>query len=168
MLPGFRFFLPNFLRLEARMAYVNDIVFSTRDAEALARLLANHRRSHPFEADGSDALADLMLDARFVPDEAMPDGYVGLHSRVTYAEERGTPLRAVVLVAPEDADAGMGRVSVLTPIGLALIGRRAGALTEAELPNGRTLKLRVLDAARPRAPVEAGPESRAEPERRAA
>ena len=136
------------------MAYIHDIVFSTRDAEALARLLANHRRAHPFEADGSDALADLMLDARFVPDEAMPDGYVGLHSRVTYAEERGAPLRTVVLVAPEDADAGMGRVSVLTPIGLALVGRCAGALTEAALPNGRTLKLRVLDAARPRAPVE--------------
>jgi regulator of nucleoside diphosphate kinase len=137
------------------MAYVHDIVFSTRDAEALARVLANHRRTHAFEADGSDALADLMLDARFVPDEAMPGGYVGLHSRVTYAEERGAPLRTVVLVAPEDADAGMGRVSVLTPVGLALIGRPRGALTEAELPNGRKLKLRVLDAARPRAPVEA-------------
>ena len=98
------------------MAYVNDIVLSTRDAEALARLLANHRSAHQFQADGSDALADLMLDARFVPDEAMPAGYAGLHSRVTYAEERGAPLRAVVLVAPEEADAGLGRVSVLTPI----------------------------------------------------
>jgi regulator of nucleoside diphosphate kinase len=137
------------------MAYVPDIVFSNSDAEALARLLANHRRARPFEADGGDALADLMLDARFVADEAMPDGHVGLHSRVTYAEERGAPLRTVVLVAPEDADPGMGRVSVLTPIGLALIGRPRGALTEAELPNGRTLRLRILDAARARAPVEA-------------
>jgi regulator of nucleoside diphosphate kinase len=129
------------------MAYVPDIVFSNSDAEALARLLANHRRARPFEADGGDALADLMLDARFVADEAMPDGHVGLHSRVTYAEERGAPLRTVVLVAPEDADPGMGRVSVLTPIGLALIGRPRGALTEARLPNGRTLRLRVLDTA---------------------
>src|SRR5690349_2847893 len=132
------------------MAHVHDIVFSNRDAEALARLLVNHRRAHPFEADGSDALADLMLDARFVADEVMPAGYAGLHSRVTYAEERGAPLRTVVLVAPEEADAAIGRVSVLTPIGLALIGRRRGALTDAALPNGRTLRLRVLDAARMR------------------
>jgi regulator of nucleoside diphosphate kinase len=138
------------------MAHVHDIVFSNRDAEALARLLANHRRARPFEADASDALADLMLEARFVADEAMPAGYAGLLSRVTYAEERGAPLRTVVLVAPEDADAGMGRVSVLTPVGLALIGRRGGALTEAVLPSGRKLRLRVLDAAPPRAALEAG------------
>src|SRR5690348_1359210 len=144
------------------MAYVHDIVFSTRDAEALARVLANHRRAHPFEADGSDALADLMLDARFVPDEAMPDGYAGLRSRVTYAEERGAPLRSVVLVPPEDADAGMGRVSVLTPVGLALIGRPRGALTEAALPNGRRLRLRILDAARPLAHHEHGHARRVE------
>lgn len=130
------------------MAYVHDVTFSNRDAEAIARLLANHSRANVFASDASDELADLMLDARFVPDEALPPDYAGLHSRVTYAEERGAPLRTVVLAMPEGADAAMGRISVLSPVGLALIGRRRGSLTEAALPNGRRLRLRVLDVAR--------------------
>jgi regulator of nucleoside diphosphate kinase len=122
------------------MAYVHELVFSHRDREALARLAAGRER---------DALAQLMLDARFVPDEARPDDCIGLGSRVAYAEERGDAIRMVTLVAPAEADAAAGRISVLSPIGLALIGRRQGALTEARLPNGRRLRLRVLEAAAP-------------------
>ena len=122
------------------MAYVHDVVISKRDAEALARLAAA----------GGEGLADVMLEARFIADDEAPVDGVGLHSRVTYAEEHGAASRTVVLVAPEDADAALGRVSVLSPVGLALIGRRRGALTEAALPNGRRLSLRVLEVARPR------------------
>jgi regulator of nucleoside diphosphate kinase len=53
----------------------------------------------------------------------------------------------VTLVEPAAADAAAGRISVLSPIGLALIGRRRGAVSDALLPNGRRLTLRVLDAA---------------------
>lgn len=130
------------------MAHVHPVTFSHRDAEAIARLLANHRRANAFASDPSDELADLMLEARFVPDEALPSDYAGLHSRVAYAEERGAASRTVVLVAPEGADATMGRISVLSPVGMALIGRRRGSLTEAALPNGRRVRLRVLDVAR--------------------
>jgi regulator of nucleoside diphosphate kinase len=126
------------------MAYVNDLVISNRDGEALARLAAGRER---------EALADLMLDARFVADEALPGDRIGLGSRVTYAEDGGSARRSVTLVAPPDADAAAGRISVLSPIGLALIGRRRGALSDAHLPNGRRLRLRVLEAAAPVAAV---------------
>lgn len=129
------------------MAHVQDLMFSRRDAEALARLLANHRRVNPFEADGSDALADLMLEARFVSEEAFPADRIGLHSTVTYAPDGDSVHRTVTLVEPAAADAAAGRISVLSPIGLALIGRRRGAVSDALLPNGRRLTLRVLDAA---------------------
>ena len=126
------------------MAYVHDLVISNRDGEALARLAAGRER---------EALADLMLDARFVADAALPEDRIGLGSRVTYAEDGGSALRSITLVAPADADAAAGRISVLSPIGLALIGRRRGALTDAHLPNGRRLRLRVLETAAPVAAV---------------
>jgi regulator of nucleoside diphosphate kinase len=126
------------------MAYVHDLVISNRDGEALARLAAGRER---------EALADLMLDARFVADEALPEDCIGLGSRVTYVEDGGSAARSVTLVAPAEADAAAGRISVLSPIGLALIGRRRGALSDAHLPNGRRLRLRVLETAAPVAAV---------------
>ena len=122
------------------MAYVHDLVISNRDGEALARLAAGRER---------EALAELMLEARFVAEEALPEDCIALGSRVTYAEVGGSATRSVTLVAPADADAAAGRISVLSPIGLALIGRRRGALTDASLPNGRRLRLRVLESAAP-------------------
>jgi regulator of nucleoside diphosphate kinase len=122
------------------MTHVHELVLSHRDGEALARLAAGQEHA---------ALAELMLDARFVADEALPAGCAGLGSRVTYAEERGGgAARSITLVCPEDADVTAGRISVLSPIGLALVGRRRGAVTQALLPNGRRLTLRVLECAR--------------------
>ena len=121
------------------MTHVHELVFSHRDGEALARLAAG--REHA-------ALSELMLDARFVADEALPEDCIALGTRVTYAEGGGSATRSVTLVAPGDADPAAGRISVLSPIGLALIGRRPGALSEAHLPNGRRLRLRVLELER--------------------
>ena len=126
------------------MAYVHDLVISNRDGEALARFAAGRER---------EALAELMLDARFVAEEALPEDCIGLGSPVTYAEDGGGATRSVTLVEPAEADASAGRISVLSPIGLALLGRRRGALSDAHLPNGRRLRLRVLDSAAPVAAV---------------
>jgi len=54
----------------------------------------------------------------------------------------------VVLVHPIESDAAAGRVSVLSPVGLALLGRRPGARVAAELPGDRRLALRILDTRR--------------------
>jgi len=137
------------------MAHVLDLLLSNSDAEMLRRLLADHRRANPSEPDGSDRVAELMLDARFVADDAVPADCIGLGSTVTYRADGGTEYRTVTLVAPASAEPSAGRISVLSPIGLALIGRRRGAVSEAALPNGRVMKLRVLDAARARMPLKA-------------
>lgn len=123
----------------------HDLYICARDAEAIAAMLAAHRRAHPFEADASDELAELLFTARLVPAGTLPADRVALRSRVTYEEEPHGSRRTVSLVLPEEADAGQGRISVLTPIGLALLGRRRGARSAAEMPNGRTLAVRIVD-----------------------
>jgi regulator of nucleoside diphosphate kinase len=125
-----------------------EISVSARDAEALAAMLAAHRRANRFEADASDELADLLMEARLVPAERLPHNRVALHSSVTYEEQPSGRHRTVTLVLPEDADPAKARISVLSPIGLALIGRERGSLVKAATPNGKELIVRIVDTER--------------------
>lgn len=86
-------------------------------------------------ADGAmqrnPALADRLLDelgrARVVPAEKMPESVVAIGSRVTYRDETTGQVKSVTLVYPEAADISRQRVSVMTPIGVALLGLAEGA-----------------------------------------
>jgi regulator of nucleoside diphosphate kinase len=129
-----------------------ELFVSARDAEALAAMLAAHRRANPFEADASDELADLLMEARLVPAEKLPDGCVGLRTTVIYEEPSGLK-RTVIVVLPQAANAAQGRISVLSPIGLALLGRRRGAVVNAATPNGKALTIRIVDATRGDHPI---------------
>ncbi len=67
-----------------------------------------------------------------------------LNSVVEY-EDRADGRRArAVLVHPAEADAGRGRISVLSPVGRALLGRRAGHEVDVTLPSGDTRSLTIV------------------------
>jgi regulator of nucleoside diphosphate kinase len=126
----------------------NELLVSAHDAEALAPIVGDRRRTDRFEADAADALADVLMDARMVPHDRLPADRVAINSRVTYREEpRGEP-RTVMLVHPSDANATEGRISVLSPVGRALLGRKPGAVTSTGVPGGRAVTIRVLAAER--------------------
>ena len=122
-----------------------ELFVSARDAEALAAMLTAHRRAHPFEADASDALADLLMEARLVPADRLPADRVALHSAVTYEEQPAGKRRTVTLVLPGSADPAKARISVLSPIGLALMGRERGAVVKVVTPKGQGLIVRIVD-----------------------
>ena len=77
------------------------------------------------------ALADRLLEeidrARIVPASKLPKSVVTLGSEVTFQDDVTGKVQTVVLVLPPEADIGKRRVSVLTPIGVALLGLRQGA-----------------------------------------
>ncbi|WP_099826491.1 nucleoside diphosphate kinase regulator [Oceaniglobus indicus] len=77
------------------------------------------------------ALADRLLDeigrARIVPSAKMPANVVSIGSAVTYRDESTGLEKTVTLTYPEDADIARQRVSLLTPIGVALLGLAEGA-----------------------------------------
>ncbi|MFX0543287.1 nucleoside diphosphate kinase regulator [Roseovarius sp. S4756] len=86
-------------------------------------------------ADGAmvrnPALADRLFDeinrARILPASKMPKDVIGIGSTATYRDETTGQEKAFTLVYPEDADIALDRVSVLTPIGVALLGLAEGA-----------------------------------------
>jgi regulator of nucleoside diphosphate kinase len=119
-----------------------ELLVSARDAEALASVVGDRHLAARFENE-TDALAELLMEARMVPHEELPRNRVAMNSRVTYREADG-PARTVTIVHPAAADAGQLRISVLSPVGRALLGRRPGSAVNASVPGGRGITLHIV------------------------
>ena len=76
--------------------------------------------------------------------ERLPPDVVGIGSRVRFEDRSTRSVREVVLAWPQAANASAGRVSVLAPVGAALLGLRTGDSIEWPLPDGRSARLRIL------------------------
>jgi regulator of nucleoside diphosphate kinase len=74
----------------------------------------------------------------------MPADVVNLGSEVTYRDETTGCRYTITLALPHEADVPAGRVSLLTPVGTALIGRAQGATVPCEFPVGTIRQLTVL------------------------
>lgn len=100
------------------------VVISADDLAHLEGLADGMMRRHP-------ALADRLFDeigrARIVAPAKMPKNVVSMGSTVTYRDETTGQEKSVTLVYPEQADITQLRVSVMTPIGVALLGLAEGA-----------------------------------------
>ncbi len=97
-------------------------------------------------ADALDAELDRAVQ---VPDEEVPPDVVTMNSRVVFEEVASGVRREVVLVYPSHADVREGRLSVLAPIGAALIGLSTGQEIDWTLPDGREVALRILSVEQP-------------------
>lgn len=87
-------------------------------------------------------------DATILPSQAMPAEVVSFGSEVTYRDEATGRAYTVTLVLPHEADIRKRRVSLLTPVGTALIGRSEGAVVDCEFPAGTLRRLAILRVAR--------------------
>ena len=128
------------------MAACNEPVVSTLDAEVLASVVGDRHLASRFEKE-TGALAELLSHARMVPHEELPCDRVAMNCRVTYLE--GGAKRTVTIVHPAAADAAKLRVSVLSPVARALLGRQPGNVVKATAPGGGAMTLRILEIARP-------------------
>lgn len=92
---------------------------------------------------GDHALADELDRAIVVPADRIPANVVTMNTRLIYVDERTGMQREVELVYPEDADSVTGKVSVLAPVGCALLGLSTGESIDWSLPSGQVHRLRV-------------------------
>lgn len=119
------------------------ITVTDRDRERLLRCI--ERASAGRSVEAAEALEAEIFRARVVASEQVPDDVVTMNSRVVFEDVRAGARRAITLAYPADADADAGRVSVLAPIGSALLGLRVGDEIDWDLPGGRTATLRVVE-----------------------
>lgn len=88
--------------------------------------------------------AEILTDVHSLP------GLVTMESEVTFRDDISLQERSVTLVYPEAADVDAGKISILTPIGAALIGLSVGQTIEFQTPGGRWRSLTVLKVDQPR------------------
>ena len=78
-----------------------------------------------------------------------PPHVTTMMSRVVFVDENTGEKHDVQLVYPKDADSELHRISVLTPIGAALIGMPRGASIDWPNRAGEYRRLRILDVKQP-------------------
>ena len=98
--------------------------------------------------EASDELLAELERARIVADGWVSAGTVRMGSIVTFKPDTGDR-KTVTLVYPGDADISEGKVSILTPIGTALIGLSAGQSIMWTARDGRRHELLVLGVSHP-------------------
>lgn len=92
----------------------------------------------------ADFLAREIARAKVVEPAAKPAGVISMGSKVEFRDDTTTSIRTLLLVYPEEADLEAGKISVLSPIGAALIGLAAGQSIEWQMPAGGWRSLTVL------------------------
>lgn len=91
-----------------------------------------------------DFLAREIDRAEILPDARLLPGLVTMHSEIAFRDDISGQERSVTLVYPEAADVESGKISILTPIGAALIGLSVGQTIEFQTPGGGWRSLTVL------------------------
>lgn len=114
------------------------IVITRIDLTRLRRLLTSAALR---DSDAAEALADELERAEVVEPTQLPPDVVSMHSTVRLQEKHSGRTFELTLVYPTEV--GEGRVSVLAPIGSALLGLAVGSEIEWPLPGGQTARIEV-------------------------
>lgn len=80
--------------------------------------------------------------ARIVPPQQIPGDVITMNSKVIVRDLESGEDETYTLVYPEQANAAEGKISVLAPIGTAMLGYRIGDVFEWEVPAGKR-RLRI-------------------------
>lgn len=124
------------------------ILVSQDDYDRLEALLESSAAAHR-DPELLEQLATELERSEVVAPDRLPAGVVRMHSRVAFRDLETGDTREYQLVYPREADATNGRLSVLAPVGCALLGLSEGQEIAWPLPDGRTRKLRVIAVSTP-------------------
>ncbi len=121
------------------------IVLTTEDFNRLSALLTSRVAQY---VSGSERLAELRNElqrARVVASAEVPDDVVTMNSIISFRDLDTDELETYTLVYPGEADIAQGRLSVLAPVGTAILGFRVGDEVRWGVPAGwRKLRIESL------------------------
>ena len=120
------------------------IYITQQDASRLHEWLRISGHRHDKDRENLDVLRRELERAHVIEPDDVPPDVVTMHSRVRLADPRTNQKMCCTLVFPEDAVARHERISVLAPLGAAILGCRTGDVIPFEVPSGRRT-VRILD-----------------------
>ena len=124
----------------ARNRSVPNIVVSEADCDRLTDLATASLERLP---EVAEELLNEMERAKIVKDGSVPDDVVRMGSTVTFRSHDGRE-RTETLVYPVDEDSDAHKISVMTPVGAALIGLAVGQSISWTARDGRKHELTVV------------------------
>jgi regulator of nucleoside diphosphate kinase len=125
------------------MAVQGSIWLTAQDYNRLRLLLAELMRQSRGMQAGVNTLEEILDLARVVNPDTVPHNVVTMNSRVLFEDVRTGEHGTVTIVYPGDVDPTSGKISVLSPVGAALLGEAEGSEVELPLPHGQTRRIRI-------------------------
>lgn len=116
------------------------------DRDRLEKLLLGTRQWSSRDKEHLQALEEELDKAHTVESREIPGDVVTMRSQVCVRDMKSGKEMDLSVVFPSEADSEQGKISVLAPIGTALLGYRVGDIVEWKVPGGlRRLKVeRIL------------------------
>ena len=87
-------------------------------------------------------LQKILENSRVIDPEFLPKDRVSLLSRVEFTNLATNTRMIFQIVSPHEMDLEAGKISLKSPIGAALMGKKVGEIAQAQVPSG-TLRLRI-------------------------
>jgi regulator of nucleoside diphosphate kinase len=116
------------------------LIISSHDFNRLEAMLDNPALRH---LPAAAALMAELERAEVLPPDLIPVDVVTMNSTVDCIDESTGEHHHLTVVYPNDADVEKHRISVLAPVGSALLGLSIGQTIDWQAPGGRCLQLRV-------------------------
>ena len=122
----------------------NEIVITAADFDRLRGLL-DSPRYRSTQAPLLMALREELDRGQVVGPDAVPKNVVTMHSQVRVRDLKVQESETYTLVYPDEADINENKLSVLAPLGMALLGTRVGQIVKFDAPAGpRRLKIEKI------------------------
>jgi regulator of nucleoside diphosphate kinase len=118
-------------------------IISKPDYLQLIKLIEQH------DTPAAEALDIELGRADIVQSVEIPNDAVMMGSTVTFTDLDSNEERTITLVYPNEADVAQMRISILSPVGSALIGLRIGGEIDWPVPLGKVRRLKVIAVQQP-------------------
>ena len=117
---------------------MNTIYLTELDYKRLIDLIQVQRQGNGAAAATIGKLGEELKRAKRVPSEEIPADVVTMNSRVQLKDLKSGNEMEITLVYPKDADIQTRKISILAPVGTAILGCKEGDAIEWPVPSGTT------------------------------
>lgn len=120
------------------MSSPRSVIIGQSDSNRLEALLRSGN------GDNYDLLFDELDAATIVPSSEVPEDVVTMNSKISFVDMDTNVTSVIRLVYPDEVKGEATNVSILAPVGAALIGLHIGETIEWPLPGGKVRRLQVV------------------------
>ena len=130
--------------INVQLPQVKDAIAEARDKGDLSENFEYHaaKREQGKLLGRIRFMQKVLENARAIDTSALKSDTVGLLRKVSITNLGNNAKMAYTIVNPHEANLREGKISIKSPIGQALLGRKAGEVVEVKVPAGM-LKLRI-------------------------